>query len=403
MNILTILCSVSFYLSFALADLPTCSVENKACEPHSDNVITTIAGISEVEECKQLCSDTIGCNIISHFGPDSSPFKNHCMLLRSCSKLDDCVDCRSKSKVCFESCNKKLAGIVEDNFLETIFDVGDESTCLLTCSATHECVYYTYYTSTDPHNPNLCILLKEILGPIETCEHCSTGMPGCRNSPDVCQFSSETTGTDGLTYHTFNASTSIRVQSALLADCEMNIVVVGGGGGTSASGGGGSGYVITSVEPVTADTYMINVGAGQESTSIEFIDGRTIMKAKAGHGTNSYMGGAGYSGGGGGSRNGNGNGGSDGGSGKGGSYGGTGSNLDIATIHMENFQLTPGEGGEHEGNSYYGGGGGGVLVNGEGPKDNIYSGKGFGGGQGYTDQPAQGIVLLEMKQKHTEQ
>ena len=145
MTLLANLILVSLYLGCTVADLPTCAVENEACEPHDDNVIATVAGIAEVEDCKQLCTGTIGCNVISHFGPDSSPFQSVCMLLRSCSKLHDCTDCRTEVRDCFGSCHQQIEGKVEDNFLENIYDVGDESTCLLTCTATQGLLIYNVW------------------------------------------------------------------------------------------------------------------------------------------------------------------------------------------------------------------------------------------------------------------
>ena len=70
-----------------LAGLPshTCSVA-QACEIHQ-NLISALAGVETVAECKQLCTDSKDCNIISHFGPNSSPFHNYCMLFSNCSTL----------------------------------------------------------------------------------------------------------------------------------------------------------------------------------------------------------------------------------------------------------------------------------------------------------------------------
>ena len=54
--------------------------------------------------------------------------------------------------------------------------------------------------------------------------------------------------------------------------------------------------------------------------------------------------------------------------------GGQGSGFDLATIAMDNFNLSAGRGGR--GNSNTGGGGGGVLVNGETPGVNEFNGQG---------------------------
>merc|ERR1712037_911823 len=62
-----------------------------------------------------------------------------------------------------------------------------------------------------------------------------------------------------------------------------------------------------------------------------------------------------------------------------GSYkGGHGSGLDIGSVNMTKFTLSPGKAGTHDGNDY-GGGGGGVIVNGEKPESRTeHQGEGFG-------------------------
>ena len=80
-----------------------------------------------------------------------------------------------------------------------------------------------------------------------------------------------------------------------------------------------------------------------------------------------------------------------------GEYGGKGSGLDVSEILLETFVLSPGDGGEPNGNS--GGGGGGVFVNGFGPDSSEYEGKGYGGGGYYSNDGLPGVLLLEVRPK----
>ena len=82
-----------------------------------------------------------------------------------------------------------------------------------------------------------------------------------------------------------------------------------------------------------------------------------------------------------------------------GGYGGKGSGLDLTSIILQQFSLSPGAGGK--GDSDYGGGGGGVLVNGVGPnRTTTGSGEGYGGGE-YTGNSGDGpgIVLIEINRR----
>ena len=51
----------------------TCREAGQACEAHQDNLVLDQPEVETVEECIQLCRDTAECNMVSHFGPTSSP------------------------------------------------------------------------------------------------------------------------------------------------------------------------------------------------------------------------------------------------------------------------------------------------------------------------------------------
>ena len=183
-----LLVSCSCHHAFAGPTLPsqTCSV-SQGCEVHQDNLIQDLEGVELVEECRQLCSDSSECNMVSHFGGSSSPLPNHCLLLRSCPSLHDCQDCQTESRVCFGSCNEQFEGKVMENELETIIDAVDEPSCLQSCQQNAACSHYTFYTAEDTNYPSMCLLLSGLLGPVTSCEHCRTGKPDC-STPD-CSFS----------------------------------------------------------------------------------------------------------------------------------------------------------------------------------------------------------------------
>ena len=76
--------------------------------------------------------------------------------------------------------------------------------------------------------------------------------------------------------------------------------------------------------------------------------------------------------------------------------GGKGSGLDIRTLNITRFILSPGKAGTQYGNTY-GGGGGGILVNGEKPGGgNEHWGEGFGGGGGAGYGGFPGCILIEV-------
>ena len=205
-------------------------------------------------------------------------------------------------------------------------------------------------------------------------------------------------------------------------DCfvDLNTVAIGGGGGTSKYAGSGSGYVETATLRLSVNNPVAEITVGQvdESSKVE-IAGELVLEALPGlpgQTVKGYTGGAGFSGGGGScyqcTGGLGGSGGSDGGNGtnKPAPFpGGKGSAFDLSLVHMKNFILTPGAGGQPRTPSRsvgpsrgYGGGGGGVAVNGKMPDvTSKYAGAGFGGGSadeysssGYPGY--QGCVIVEI-------
>ena len=395
---------VACHQAFGGPALPsqTCSVA-QACEVHQDNLIQDLEGVESLAECKQLCSDSSECNLVSHFGGSSSPLPNHCLLLRSCPSLHDCQDCWTESKVCFGSCNQQFEGKVVENEVETIIDSVDEPSCLQSCQQNAGCTHYTFYTADDSAYPNMCLLLSGLQGPVTACQQCRTGKPDCSSAD--CSFS---VGSDAAMQTSFMFTESTDVTMAALGNCEVTAVAVGGGGSGNYAGGG-SGYVASATAPVAAFELYVSVGAAGEESALKTVGWggvgeETVVKAAPGGDGTNYDGGAGYSGGGAGFGDYiYGDGGQDGGDGEdgdGNGHGGAGSGLDITSITLASYTLSPGVGGEkhYYNTNHFGGGGGGVLVDGAGPQETQFDGEGFGGGRGWSEgKPGPGLVLMEVK------
>ena len=272
----------------------------------------------------------------------------------------------------------------------------EEPSCLLSYKKNPDCQFFTYYSSRDLNYPALCFLQRELSGSLTACEHCKTGISDCSDiTDDICSFSvgSDDTPLTSFMFTESGTNTTVTISDLGMLLCELNIVAVGGGGrGSYFSGGyngGGSGYVSSINVPLPFPQLTVRVGGPGEKSTIGTPD-QLLLSASPG-GKPGERGGDGYSGGGY-----NSDGGEDGGDGYG-SMGGKGSGLDLSSITLQSFSITPGEGGKALGQR--GGGGGGVLANGVGPnRNNTNSGEGYGGGRGYesSDTDGPGLVLMEI-------
>ena len=145
--------------------------------------------------------------------------------------------------------------------------------------------------------------------------------------------------------------------------CYINttfLAIGGGGEGNNNNGvGGGSGYIEMGRQLLFSNSSVqVYVGDGGAWSWVR-VDNETLIEAIGGRGGG--VGGDGYSGGGGGgyhSYDVGGVGGTNGGDGRDGDggngtqfSGGQGTGLDLSTLHLKNFVLTPGKGGEPYGES----------------------------------------------------
>ena len=238
----------------------------------------------------------------------------------------------------------------------------------------------------------------------QECDNCLTSVPNCENNFYTCKF---TINDENTFYHSylFNSyKTTVRFSLASNLACEATFIAIGNGGKSSGniSGGygGGSGYIKNVVIDISSAEYEVTVGESsfKGDSFVKNKEGETIINAPKGGDANHNRKwlekcGSGYSGGG---SNFQCKGGSNGMDGEG-KNGGHGSGIDISKIFLDNFVLSPGDGGEPNGN--FGGGGGGILVDNFGPDSSDYLGKGYGGGGGYGRYGLSGVVLLEVKPK----
>ena len=65
-----------------------CSEDNVACVANSENMVQYIGGVSDVDECRQLCHDEKACEFLTYYDVESFPYSEACFLLKNC---DDTV------------------------------------------------------------------------------------------------------------------------------------------------------------------------------------------------------------------------------------------------------------------------------------------------------------------------
>merc|ERR1719278_1668067 len=118
-------------LVLVLAEFPAdpCWVEDEACLS-GHNLLSSLSEVPGVVTCRQLCQEKKGCNFFSHFGPESFPLREMCLLFSSCDKLHPCNDCRSEESSCYIPCSTvQLEGQIADNLVDIIPEVPNELNC----------------------------------------------------------------------------------------------------------------------------------------------------------------------------------------------------------------------------------------------------------------------------------
>jgi len=380
----------------------TCASEGEACVIHEDSLLDTFGGVTTVEECRQLCQDTEGCEYLTYFNASGDLFREVCYTFSSCEETYSCQNCASETQWCYAVCGKRFYGVIGNNLIDVAGDVDSESDCKDICKSTDTCTYYTYFTEDDLHS-KACVLLSSLMGPFQNCDTCLTGAVDCKGFGD-CSLQYNGESHRSLMFTKPGLDINVTTPPFTSSECQLRVLAIGGGGKGN-SGGGGSGYIQFYSETFTAETFIsLTVGDWRQSSSVTVND-QTVMAAP---GNDAGVAGAdGYSGGGGYINNSNRgcDGGTDGSDGEDCSYdGGHGTGDDVTAYKMKNFVLTPGAGGKCY--NRYGGGGGGVMVNGEGPqRESDNQGEGYGGGGAlhsrggisvYDGLP--GVILMEVEE-----
>ena len=385
------------YYSNGLQSPPACSSEGVECQYDENNLIASVSNVHSEEKCRQICDDHQECDFITFFNGSANPFSNVCLMFNTCDSTIECNNCITQTMECYRTCGLNVVGHMDKNIIDMIPNITSGVDCKKLCLESDNCNFYTYYSKEDNQYHELCILLTELLPPVEPSDSASSGPANCTSSE--CFFDVKGDRLESLMVN--GTSVEVNLTAIVFGSCNLTILAVGGGG-QGQRGGGGSGYLQyqkISLSTAGLTTLIAETGNGTQASSVTY-NGTSIV-AKPGHaGNGSITGGGGYSGGG---QGGNFNGGSDGSAGEG-SHGGSGTGEDIRKYVFTTWTLTPGAGGSGAPYPGCGGGGGGVMVNGAGPDtDQPFPGKGKGYGGGGSGIPAlpfniglQGIILLEI-------
>jgi len=224
-----------------------CFVDKQECDIRPDNLIQTFLGITSIEECRQLCEDEFTCTAFTHFGSDSRPIQDGCLLFSSCKERRACENCTLGTSQTECTCSISYDGLAtSDNFVDLVPGVKDEFACKSLCLNESRCDLYTYYDSGDPVQPETCFLLTGLGETVSSCESCHTGPGQCRVN-EACQ-AAVITNNGRATNTIFAEESSTLTLLANEKDCyvDLDVIAIGGGGkGTARGAGAGSGYVET--------------------------------------------------------------------------------------------------------------------------------------------------------------
>ena len=297
------------------------------------------------EECREICEDQDQCQFITYFNASASPFSNICQSFKTCDSVVPCENCVSQNMDCFRTCGSNIVGQMDENIIDGVFGVQSELNCKELCFKTDYCSWYTFFFTNSSNIHDFCVLLTELLPPIETSNTAISGPSDCSQSS--CSLVMNGESHQSLMLTDTEDEVSITVSGS--GPCQLTLLAVGGGGNGNYAGGG-SGYlqyqiVALNLREKVNTTIIARVGAGTQASTVS-IDGDTTVTAESGQSVNSVWynyGGDGYSGGG---CYGSCEGGSDGGDGgdregeEG--TGGSGTGEDIQEYTFTSWTLTPG-------------------------------------------------------------
>ena len=133
-----------------VAILPTnsCVAYEKSCTLEQNNLIGFHTNISHIDECELLCAEEFECKFASYFGPDSYPVANSCALLKFCSTLDNCKNCYTHEKDCYNVCDAPIEGYLSANNILDVQPGIPKEDCKYLCDNSESCMVYTYFGET---------------------------------------------------------------------------------------------------------------------------------------------------------------------------------------------------------------------------------------------------------------
>jgi len=102
---------LNIYATLASEESPvTCASEGEACVIHNDSLLDEFRGVATVEECRQLCHDTEGCEYLTYFNASGDPYQEVCYTFSSCEETYSCTNCVSETESCYAVCGLQYNG-----------------------------------------------------------------------------------------------------------------------------------------------------------------------------------------------------------------------------------------------------------------------------------------------------
>ena len=135
--------------SFSTASLPNgeCSVLNMTCQLDNDNVVGIINGVTNQQECMDLCHDnSTDCIVYSYYSSDGYPFVDTCLLFSNCTILEPAEDCITAESPCIRFCHAPIEGVLGSNLIDFVSSVS-EAACEAECEVEEQCHFFTYHWS----------------------------------------------------------------------------------------------------------------------------------------------------------------------------------------------------------------------------------------------------------------
>ena len=116
-----------------------CFLDQQECEIHPDNLITTVTDVLTMNQCLALCQDEFTCVAFTHFGSESYPFSDTCMLFSSCSERRPCQGCTTGSSQSECLCSIQFSSKIDSGNLVGVISAVDEHDCKRKCIVEEMC------------------------------------------------------------------------------------------------------------------------------------------------------------------------------------------------------------------------------------------------------------------------